>query len=100
MKLDCSTLPIVRLGQGDYVTDIWPRDIVGRNADESKPDITSVLIRETADVYHARRGECLTSHRLAEFRRCPMLFRWKELGLAPERNSAAYALGRAAHVLI
>lgn len=40
------------------------------------------LTQEPADVYHSRRGEFLTSHRLAEFRRCPRHFRNLELGLA------------------
>lgn len=58
------------------------------------------LVREPADAYHARRSGHLTSHRLADFRRCPLLFRRKELGLVPERDSHAFAVGRAAHVLI
>jgi hypothetical protein len=58
------------------------------------------LRREPAGAYHARRGECLTSHRLADFRSCPLLFRRKELGLIPDRDSHAFFVGRAAHVLI
>jgi len=60
----------------------------------------SWLRREPAEVYHARRGECLTSHGLAEFRSCPLLFRRKELGLIPDRDSHAFLVGRAAHTLI
>jgi len=59
-----------------------------------------LLTAEPADVYHARRGEFLSSHALADFRRCPLLFRRKRLGLIPDRDSAAFALGRAAHTLI
>ena len=69
----------------------------------SSPEIldpTRVLTREPADVYHARSAEHVTSHRLADFRRCPLLFRKKEQGLIPERDSTAYLIGRAAHVHI
>ena len=58
------------------------------------------LIREPAEVYHAKSKDCLTAHALAEFRRCPLLYRKKELGLVPERDSTAYVIGRAAHTLI
>lgn len=97
-----STSPLVRLGQGEYRRDIHSKDL-------NMPDVIDApierldlcfLMREPADVYHARRGECLTSHRLAEFRRCPLLFRKKDQGLIPERDSNAFIVGRAAHVLI
>ncbi len=58
------------------------------------------LIREPADVYHAKAGEYLSSHMLAEFRRNPLLFHKKELGLIEDQDRPAYVLGRAAHVLI
>jgi hypothetical protein len=58
------------------------------------------LIREPADVYHAQAGKYLSSHLLAEFRRNPLLFHKKELGLVPDEDRPAYVLGRAAHVLI
>ena len=58
------------------------------------------LIREPADVYHAKSGDFLTSHTLNDFRRCPLMYRKKELGLVPERDTAAYLIGRAAHSLI
>ena len=58
------------------------------------------LIREPADVYHAKAGENLSSHLLAEFRRNPLLFHKKELGLVQDQDRPAYVLGRAAHVLI
>ncbi len=60
----------------------------------------SFLIREPADVYHAKTADHLSSHRLADFRDCPLLFRKKELGLIPEYSSRAFAIGRAAHCLI
>ncbi len=58
------------------------------------------LIREPAEVYHARANDCLSAHALAEFRRCPALYRKKELGLIPDRDTPAYVVGRAAHTLI
>ena len=58
------------------------------------------LIREPADVYHVKSNTFLTAHGLAEFRRCPLLYRKKELGLVPERDTTAYLIGRAAHALI
>lgn len=60
----------------------------------------SFLIREPADVYHAKGRDFLSAHALNEFRRCPLLYRKKELGLVPERDTAAYLIGRAAHALI
>jgi len=60
----------------------------------------SFLVREPADVYHAKGRDFLTAHALNEFRRCPLLYRKKELGLVPERDTTAYLIGRAAHTLI
>lgn len=73
----------------------------GGNAtgDTSLNDL-SFLIREPADVYHAKSKDFLTAHALNEFRRCPLLYRKKELGLVPERDTTAYLIGRAAHALI
>jgi len=65
-----------------------------------KADIRSFLIREPADVYHAKSAEYLTSHGLADFRKCPLLFRRKELGLIEDEDRPAYRRGRAAHTLI
>lgn len=58
------------------------------------------LLREGAEEYHAKSGEYLSSHRLADFRRNPLLFRKKELGLIEESDRPAFLLGRAAHTLI
>jgi hypothetical protein len=58
------------------------------------------LHREPADVYHARRGEHVTSHSLADFRRCPLLYHRKQQGLIQDRDSNAFLIGRAAHVLV
>lgn len=60
----------------------------------------SFLIREPADVYHAKSRDFLSAHALDEFQRCPLLYRKKELGLVSERDTTAYLIGRAAHTLI
>ncbi len=58
------------------------------------------LIVEPADTYHSKRGEYLASHRLAEFRANPVLFRRKELGLIRDEERPAFLIGRAAHTLV
>ncbi len=58
------------------------------------------LKQEPAEVYHARCQEYLTSHQLADFRKCPLLYRRKQLGLIPDLDRSAYVVGRAAHTLI
>ena len=58
------------------------------------------LIREPADVYHAKAVNHLSSHWLAEFRHCPLLYHRKRAGLIPQRDSTAFLVGRAAHTLI
>jgi hypothetical protein len=58
------------------------------------------LIREPADEYHAQSRDYLSSHQLAEFRRCPELYHRRKLGLLEDVDRPAYVLGRAAHVLI
>ncbi len=96
--------PLVRTGQGDFVRDIHPGDLIRR---PRKRRMTSTahldlgfLIREPSAVYHAKASEHLSSHALAEFRKCPLLFRRKELGLVPRYDSRAFSVGRAAHSLI
>jgi len=58
------------------------------------------LIREPDEVYHARSRDYLGSHDLIEFMKNPLLFHKKRVGLVTERESSAFNLGRAAHVLI
>jgi len=58
------------------------------------------LITEPEEVYRAKAATHLTSHRLAEFRRNPLLFHKKELGLVLDEDRPAYQIGRAAHTLI
>jgi hypothetical protein len=89
-------LPLVRIGQGTSRKDIYPKDI-------AKPKTTidfRFLIREPADVYHAKSKDYLTAHALADFRHCPLFYRQKQLGLIPDHDSTFYLVGRAAHTLI
>ena len=97
-----STAPLVRLGQGDFTHDIHPEDLAmpARTAEHDKQLDLRFLTREPAEVYHAKAKENLSSHWLAEFRRCPLLYHRKRLGLIPRRESTAFLVGRAAHVLI
>jgi hypothetical protein len=65
------------------------------------PDtLPNQFIFEPADAYHSAATEHLTSHRLADFRRCPLLYHWKQTGLTKDEDRPAYLLGRAAHTLI
>ncbi|ADV63013.1 hypothetical protein Isop_2439 [Isosphaera pallida ATCC 43644] len=58
------------------------------------------LLREPAEVYHAKSKEYLTSHALADFRENPLLYRKRQLGLVVEEDRPAFQIGRAAHTLI
>lgn len=58
------------------------------------------FLREPADLYHAMSQNRLTSHSLADFRRCPLLYHKKKLGLIKEEESTAYLIGRALHTLV
>lgn len=60
----------------------------------------SVLLSEPAEVYHAQAGQYLSSHALADFRKCPQLFIDHRRGLLANLDRPAYLLGRAAHVRI
>jgi hypothetical protein len=62
--------------------------------------VASFLIRESAEVYQAKASEYLTSHQLADFRRCPLLYRKKKLGLVEDEDRPAYLVGRAVHALV
>lgn len=55
------------------------------------------LTVEPETVYAARRKDCLSSHALTEFRKNPLLYRKKQLGLIHEEERAAFVVGRAAH---
>ena len=58
------------------------------------PPTSDVLIHEPADVYHANAGEYLSSHLLADFRKCPLLYHRKRSGLIPDEDRPAYLVGR------
>jgi len=58
------------------------------------------LIRESDAAYREKAKESLTSHQLADFRRCPLLYWKKKQGLVPDEDRPAYLVGRAAHTLI
>ncbi|RMD60649.1 hypothetical protein D6833_09375, partial [Candidatus Parcubacteria bacterium] len=58
------------------------------------------LLYEPVEVYHQKASEYLTSHQLADFRRCPLLYQKKKLGLVEEEDRAAFLVGRALHTLV
>jgi hypothetical protein len=59
-----------------------------------------VLTHEPEDVYHAKAGEFLSSHLLADFRRSPLLYYKRRLGLIDDIDRPAYLVGRGGHVRI
>jgi hypothetical protein len=59
-----------------------------------------ILMHEPAEVYHAKSKENLSSHALADFRKCPLLYRRKKLGLIEDEDRPAYLVGRALHTLV
>lgn len=59
--------------------------------------LTLDLIVEPESTYAARRKDHLSSHALADFRRNPLLFHKKELGLLPDDDRPAFVVGRAVH---
>lgn len=63
-------------------------------------DLDLLLLDEPADVYHGKAGEFLSSHQLADFRKCPALYQRKLDQPAQEEDSPAFLVGRAAHVRI
>ena len=58
------------------------------------------IIRENESEYREQAKTHLTSHALGDFRKCPLLYHKKKLGLIPDEDRPAYLLGRAAHKLI
>ncbi len=58
------------------------------------------FINEPAERYHAQAGKFLSSHLLADFRKCPLLYHRKRAGLIPDVDRPAYLVGRAAHTVI
>ena len=60
----------------------------------------NVLLAESAEAYHTKASEFLSSHQLIDFMKCPWLHYKKTAGLLEEKESAAYLVGRAAHCRI
>ena len=60
----------------------------------------SSFIREPESVYRANASKFLTSHLLADFRRCPLLFKKKVDGQIIDEDRPAFLLGRAVHTRI
>ncbi|TET37969.1 MAG: hypothetical protein E3J72_04575 [Planctomycetota bacterium] len=58
------------------------------------------IFSEPEKVYRAKAKENLSSHQLADFRKCPQLYRKKQLDLIKDEDRPAYLIGRAAHKLI
>lgn len=58
------------------------------------------FIFEPAATYHAAVEDNLSSHRLADFRKSPLLYHRKQAGLAKDEERPAYLIGSAAHTLI
>jgi hypothetical protein len=58
------------------------------------------LLHEPEEQYREKSSDFLTSHQLADFRKCPTLYRRKKLGLIPDEVRPAYLLGRALHALV
>lgn len=63
-------------------------------------DDVACLAFEPDHVYHAKSRQYLSSHLLADFRKCPRLYYRKRLGLVTDSDRPAYLVGRAAHTLI
>ncbi len=57
------------------------------------------FITEPETQYRAQAKSHLSSHALADFRACPLLYHQKQLGLIPDSDSSVFLVGRATHVL-
>ena len=66
----------------------------------STPVPTMPILSEPAEVYHSRATEYLTSHALADHRKCPLLYWKKKQGLIADEDRPAYLVGRAVHTLV
>jgi len=99
INTNAANAPLVRLGQGDFAREIRPADLQAADAERDAIDL-GFLKREPDAAYQAKRRDYLSSHALADFRRCPRTYQRKRLGLVPEKDSAAFAFGRATHTRI
>jgi hypothetical protein len=57
------------------------------------------LLIEPDALYRVQAKTNLSSHALADFRACPLLYHHKQIGLIPDSDSTAFLVGRATHVL-
>jgi hypothetical protein len=64
------------------------------------PTTLDFLIRESESGYREMAEAYLTSHALADFRKDPLLYHKKQLGLVKDQDRPAFLVGRAAHTLI
>jgi hypothetical protein len=62
-------------------------------------NMASPFLTEPETQYRAQARFHLSSHALADFRACPLLYRQKQLGLIPDADHAAFLVGRAIHVM-
>lgn len=62
-----------------------------------KQTAESVIIREPDDEYRRQAKMNLSSHQLADFRKCPALYFKKKQGMIADEDRPAYLLGRAVH---
>jgi len=62
--------------------------------------VTNLMIDEPDDLYHSKSKDNLSSHALLDFRKGPIIYRQKKLGIIPAFDSAAFSLGRACHTMI
>ena len=64
--------------------------------------LAEFVIHEPEEAYHARsnKGECLSSHKLAVFRKSAALYKKTIDGIVPQRKSREFDVGAAAHALI
>lgn len=60
----------------------------------------SPILSEPAEVYHKKAKVNLSSHALGDFRKCPLLYQRKKLGLIEDEDRPAYLVGRALHTLV
>jgi hypothetical protein len=60
----------------------------------------NVLQTESAESYHAKSRDYLSSHQLIEFMHCPFLYQKRRAGLIDAVESSSFLIGRAAHCRI
>ena len=60
----------------------------------------NILEAESAEEYHARAGEYLSSHQLLDFMACPRLYDKRRQGQIADADTPSLLIGRAAHVRI